>query len=271
MFLVVYSDRGLVAGREPRLQLFNTLYWLTVSAFAACGCAYYITLVNETEYKEYLELLSVLGLDFLLMGYLENKKRTYVAGQCLNQTTLAAFGGKRRHNIFSGKDTRNYFYCMQIIFLLDLLTEKYPVGSFYHYLLHGTTVTYYTFIFAVYIPTKHYHSALQNFPELFREEKKITREGFYVRKPEKLIPRQPCNISDREQQEKEIVSSSRESLLQQDVYNVSIMGEDYSNATSAKSAPNNFLATVEVHCLQNENYEEYSKKRQLMGLPEVEI
>ena len=120
-----------------------------MSVSAVCGCAFYVTLFNETEYKEYLELLSVLGLDFLLLGYLENKKRRYVAGQCLNQTTFAAFGGKKRYNIFTGKDTRNYFYCMQIIVLLDFLTENYPVGLFYHYLVHGTTITCCTFILAV--------------------------------------------------------------------------------------------------------------------------
>ena len=94
MFLVVYSDRGLVNDMEPNLELFNILYWLTVSVMAVCGCAFYVTLFNEIEYKEYLELLLLLGIDFLFMAYLENKKRRYVAGQCLNQTTFAAFGGK---------------------------------------------------------------------------------------------------------------------------------------------------------------------------------
>ena len=260
MFLVVYSDRGLVNDREPSLRLFNILYWLSVSTFTVLGCASYIPLFNEAKYKDYLEGLCILCLDFLLLGLLETKNRRYVAGQCLNQTTFAAFGGKRRRNVFSGRDTRNYLHCMQIFFLLDLLAEKYPVGSLYHYVLHGTTVTFWAFIFAVFIPIKHYYLAVQNFPEMFCEEKKIISEEFYIRKPEILIPRHPCNMPNIKQQEKELVASEMESALKEIVPHVSNVNPDYSNT---------FHITVQVHSQQNEN--QNFKRKKSRGLPAVEI
>ena len=270
MFFVVYSDRGLVFEGEPALKLFNILYWLVVAAASVCGCAYYLMLYNGTEYKEYLELLSVLGLDFLFMGYLENKKRRYVGGQCLNQKTMAAFGGKRRQNIFSWKDTINYFHCMQLILLLDLGAEKYPLGSLYHYILHGTTVTTWTFVFAVYIPIKHYYIAVENFPEMFREEKKIVREGFYVRNPDILIPRHPCNIENI-LLEKALAASRMGNVLQQIVSDVSIISQDYTLYRRANCAENKFQTTVQIHIKKNENDGQYFKKKQSRGLPEVEI
>ena len=133
MFLVVYSERGLVTNREPNLRLFNVLYWVTVSAFAVTGCGYYTSLYcTAVEYKDFLELIFVIGLDLLLIEYLEKRKKKYVAGQCLNQNTFSAFGGTRRKNIFSGKETRKYVFCFHSILLFDLLLEKLPVGSFSH-------------------------------------------------------------------------------------------------------------------------------------------
>ena len=260
MFFVVYSDRGLVNDGEPSLKLLNILYWMTVSTFTVYVCAYYITLLDGAEYKDYLETLSLLAHDFVLLGYLETKNRRYVAGQCLNQTTFAAFGGKRRRNVFSGRDTRNYLHCMQIFFLLDLLAEKYPVGSLYHYVLHGTTVTFWAFIFALFIPIKHYYLAVQNFPEMFCEEKKIISEEFYIRKPEILIPRHPCNMPNIKQQEKELVASEMESALKEIVPHVSNVNPDYSNT---------FHITVQVHSQQNEN--QNFKRKKSRGLPAVEI
>ena len=110
-----------------------------------------------------------------------------MAHQCLNQTTFAAVGGHYPRNIFFEKETRNYFFCMQSILLLDLMNTMFPIGSLNHKIVLS--------IFAIYLPVKHYLHSKQNFPEIFHKENKSTMKEFHMTKSTVLIPRHPCTLA----------------------------------------------------------------------------
>ena len=138
MFLVVYSERGLVVAGAPNLHLFNIVYFIVVTVDIVPGIAFYSyhSIFSRIGYKEYLEFLAVIIQDILITIFLERKEKKYVANHCLNQTTFAAVGGRYPRNIFSGKETRKYLFCVQSILLLDMLNGEFPVGSLYHKIFH---------------------------------------------------------------------------------------------------------------------------------------
>ena len=179
----------------PNLHLFNIIYFVVVTVDIVPGIAFYCFLSSQIEYKEYLMFLAFSIQDFWITIFLERKKKKYVTHHCLNQTTFAAVGGRYPRNIFSGKETRNYLFCVQIILMVDALNEMFPMGSLSHKIVHGVILIFWVSLFAIYIPVKHYLHSREYFPEIFQEEKKSTRRVFYMTKPAVLIPRQPCNIS----------------------------------------------------------------------------
>ena len=196
MFLVVYSERGLVVAGAPNLHLFNIVYFVVVTVDIVPPIAFYCSIPSQIGYKEYLEFLYIFIQDFLITIFLERKENKYVTQHCLNQTTFAAVGGRYPRNIFSGKETRNYLFCVQIILMLDFfVSEMFPIGSLNHKIAHGVILMFWVSLFAIYIPVKHYLHSREYFPEIFHEEKKSSREVFYMTKPAVLIPRQPCKIS----------------------------------------------------------------------------
>ena len=156
MFLLVYSERGLVVAGAPNLHLFNIIYFVVVTVDIVPGIAFYCSISSQIEYKEYLEFLAVFIQDFLITIFLERKEKKYVNQHCLNQTTFAALGGRYPRNIFSGKETRNYLFHVQIILMVDILNEMFPIGSLNHKIVHGVILVIWVSLFAIYIPVKHY-------------------------------------------------------------------------------------------------------------------
>ena len=53
----------------------------------------------------------------------------------------------------------------------------------------------FAFFFGMFVPIKHILSSHKELPELFEKGKYKDSLEFYVRRPEKLSPRQPTNIS----------------------------------------------------------------------------
>ena len=195
MFLVVHSGRGLVLAGAPNLHLFNILYFVVVTVNAVLSIAFYSSKPSQAGYREYLELLAWAIIDILITIFMERKKKKCVTHRCLNQTTFAAVGGCYQRNIFSGKETRDYLFCVQSILILDSLNGIFSAGSLNHKIGYGLILIYWVSIFAVYIPVKHYLHSRECFPEIFSGEKKIPRAVFFMTKPSALIPRHPCNTS----------------------------------------------------------------------------
>ena len=113
----------------------------------------------------------------------------------MNQTSYSSLGGKHRRNIFTGHETRIYAHFLQFATFSEgvLITEQFP--SFHPQKVQLIMTLVLTFFFGMFVPIKHIFSSQQELPELFEKEKDKETFEFYVRRPGKLTPRRPSNIS----------------------------------------------------------------------------
>ena len=197
MFLVVYSGRGLVSNTEPSLRLFNILFWIFWLTLSIWGVSLWL-FESMGRYSNYFRLqviISYVSADVVLMILLEKLKTKYVRGQCLSQTSNSAFGGKHRRNIFSGQEIRIYAHLLQFAEVFEQILLNEPFNIFGQKKVQSLTTLVLIFFLGLFLPFKHIYSSRQDLPEMFDKRKERKTCEFYVRKPEKLLPRQSCNIS----------------------------------------------------------------------------
>ena len=184
MFLVVYAGRGLVIKTVKNMKLFDALYWLTLWVYTVISCAYILTNSDDGQ--------KVFGyyvwFDTIVTELFEKKKRNYVKGQCLNRNTFAACGGKHRRNIFTCLESKIYFYLLQLCIFTEviLMPDLFDITS---EATQSISIVFMTFLYVLYIPIRQLYISRLHFPEMFRRETKDLTPIFYVRKPDKLIPR----------------------------------------------------------------------------------
>ena len=187
MFLVIYSGNGLVIKREPNLRLFNILFWVSLSFVSVIRWPYLVPVWEDYDLL-WIIIFSV-GFDVIASQLLERKKNNYIFGQCLNRTSLAAFRGKRRHNILTGGETRAYLHQIQFVVISEVVFQTIRVDSFALKFVKVFVMFYWAFVFALYVPMKHIGIARESFPEMFLKKEPSPIEEFYVRKPGTLNPR----------------------------------------------------------------------------------
>ena len=174
------------------LRLFDSLYWLVLLTFSICLS--FFCLLSFEMYSLPV-MVAYLSVEAALITLLEIHQTNYVSGQCLNQTSYSAFGGKHRRNIFTGHETRIYAHFLQFATFLEgfLLTEPFP--AFQPKKVELIMTLFLAFFFGMFVPIKHIFSSQQELPELFEKEKDKETFEFYVRRPQKLTPRRPSDIS----------------------------------------------------------------------------
>ena len=187
--MVLYAERGLVVRTRKNLQLFNVLFWTCYCVYIAKASVKYVFPKLIPRPEEDTRFMNLAVLDIIMIEYFGRKKRKYMQSQCLNQITFSLIGGKNRRNIFTGQETRKYFYLILFIMLVDMLRREdllnfLPEGSPQSFMYF-----YLTLIFGLYVPIKHIMISKEAFPEMFGKVQHSRLCEFYVRKQEKLTPR----------------------------------------------------------------------------------
>ena len=187
MFLVLYAGRGLVFEGKPNLKLFDTLYWIVLFTFSTWLSA--TALESFSSIFNLTALTTVQCLTAAMTELAEKKKKNYVKGQCLNQTTFSSFGGKHRRNIFTGQETRMHVHFIRVAMVIEetLLTE--PFDPFQRKTTKSIFTFLWAFYFGLFIPVRQLVCSRRDLPEMF--EKMVEKQtcGLYARPPEKLSPR----------------------------------------------------------------------------------
>ena len=216
--LVRFSDRGLVLKGSPDLKLFNCLYW--ISFFTLTFNGYFIFPLSKQLQKNFPEN-SIKGqictkIDFQseqinskqrLLGFIapllmtsfnlrfKHNVSKYLRGQNLKMKTFSQFGGKHHRNIFTGEETRNYFFVCTVFIILDniviiLLQHCSPyINKTTQFYIHN--LLWFVFVdcfFGVIVPLRHLLQSRDVLPQLWLDENSNEEHIFYVRKPE-IIPR----------------------------------------------------------------------------------
>ena len=187
MFLVNYSGNGLVIKRELNLKLFHILFWLSLTFVFIMRWPYFIPVWEDFDLL-WIIIFSI-SFDVIVSQLLEKKKKNYIFGQCLNRTSFAAFGGKRRHNILTGVETKAYLHQIQFIVISEVVIQTMRVDSFVFKMVQLFVMFYWAFFFAIYFPMKHIRIARESFPEMSQKKGPSTIKEFYVRKSGTLAPR----------------------------------------------------------------------------------
>ena len=178
--LVRFSDRGLVLKGSPYLKLFNCLYWISFWTMTFNG--YFIFPLSKQLQKDFPQN-SIKGqictkIDFhsrnskqRIFGFIlplvmtifnlkfKNNISKYLRGQNLKMKTFSQFGGKHNRNIFTGEETRGYFFVSTIFIIFDNIV----IILFQHFSQHISKTTqfyihnllWFSFVdcyFGVYVP-----------------------------------------------------------------------------------------------------------------------
>ena len=203
---MVYSGRGLVDRRTQNLQLFNILYWVVLVTYVVL---FFVVFLPTRGLEDNEDMCSKKGLfstkqrwlafffgslDCVAVEIFEKMKKNSVRKQCLNMKMFSALGGGKRRNIFTGAETRRYWY----VYLASIFIEEFLLMKFLEYkqidkdtsaILHNLFwILILGFFFSLYLPINHLIESKENFPELWIKQEKVEISEFYIRKPE-LEPR----------------------------------------------------------------------------------
>jgi hypothetical protein len=252
MFLVVYSDRGLVLKGKPNLKLFNTLYWIFLFTFSTWGS---VTALESFSSIYNLTVLTIIQcLTAAMIELVEKLKKNYVNEQCLNQTTFSSFGGKHRY-IFTGQETRMQVYFIQFAMVIEEMLPTEPFDPFPRKTTKSILTFLWAFYFGLFIPIRQLFCSRQDIPEMFGKRFENQTSELYARQPEKLSPRGPTHKSQFTNHQSQARNSTapkcKDTIIQVDP--VDRVQEKHKNVpnTSQYLAPsfNNHTVHAEVHSL----------------------
>jgi hypothetical protein len=198
MILVVYSSFGLVVRGLINLEVFNILYWVMFVTYFAIFFVIYSPALGRTEYegmglktsmfsaKQWRVINFFIALDWILIVISEKMKKKSIRRQCINMTHYAALGGTRRRNMFNHAETKNYFYAIVTILILqdfiltmsmeeEILFRKAAANIIWSLIL--------IFNFSLFLPISHLAKSFERFPEFWIKYQEHNSTEFYVRTP----------------------------------------------------------------------------------------
>ena len=126
MFLVVYSDRGLVSSGQLNMKLYNTLFYLTWISYIPLDC--FLTLESFAETYSLVSLLIVLSIQAVIVELMMLHMSMSLQGRCLTQRYLGAIGGPHRRNLFTANEIRYLMHFAQGCMVLEEALLGLPVS-----------------------------------------------------------------------------------------------------------------------------------------------
>ena len=188
LFLVVYSDKGLVCSTGVNMKMFNTLFWIAWTTFGFLTCFYSLEQFSTTSNFIYIGIVE--SIKALIVELIIMYMRTYVNGQCLNQRSFGAFGGNHRRHLFTATETRNLTHYYQIGILLEELFLSLDLQSS-RKTIKSVATLYWVFFIGLYLPLKFLHRSQSELPSLFLKPRAQARVNTFCKSSTSYIARSP--------------------------------------------------------------------------------